>query len=299
MYPEYPYYSQKKVTKNVPIAFPPQHQNRMPGFEYEMNPRPISENPNYKSSNKLKSKVAIITGGDSGIGRAVSYAYVKEGAKVAIVYLNEHRDAQETEQRIKELGGECLLIPADLTMEENSTYVVKKVLQHFGKIDILVNNHGVQYVQKSILDITKEQLEHTFSTNIFSFFYLIKAVLPYLKEGSTIINTASITAYAGMKELIDYSATKGAIVTLTRSLSLSLIEKKIRVNAVAPGAFWTPLIPASFSEKQVMKFGTDAPMKRAGQPFELAPAYVYLASDDSGYVTGEVIHVNGGKMVTT
>ncbi|MFT8321894.1 MAG: SDR family oxidoreductase [Bacillus sp. (in: firmicutes)] len=299
MYPEYPYYGQKKETKNVPIAFPPQHQDRMPGFEYLMNPRPISENPNYKSGNKLKGKVAIITGGDSGIGRAVAYAYVKEGAKVVIVYLNEHKDAKETEQRIKQLGGECLLIAADLTVEENSSLVAQKAIQQFGKIDILVNNHAVQYVQKSILDITKEQLEHTFKTNIFSFFYLIKAVLPYLKEGSSIINTASITAYSGFKELLDYSSTKGAIVALTRSLSLSLVDKKIRVNAVSPGSFWTPLIPASFSEKKVMKFGTDSPAKRAGQPFELAPAYVYLASDDSGYTTGEVIHVNGGQMVTT
>ena len=299
MYPEYPYYGQKKETKTVPIAFPPQHQNRMPGFEYEMNPRPISENPNYKSSNRLKNKVAIITGGDSGIGRAVAYAFVKEGAKVVIVYLNEHRDARETEDRIKELGGECLLIAADLTEENNSPLVAQQTIQRFGKIDILINNHAVQYVQKSILDITKEQLEHTFKTNIFSFFYLIKAVLPYLKEGSSIINTASITAYSGFKELLDYSSTKGAIVSFTRSLSLSLVNKRIRVNAVAPGSFWTPLIPASFSEKKVMKFGTDSPYKRAGQPFELAPAYVYLASDDSGFTTGEVIHVNGGQMVTT
>lgn len=299
MYPEYPYYGHKKETKDVPIAFPPQHQDRMPGFEYVMNPRPISENPHYKGSDKLKGKVAIVTGGDSGIGRAASYAFVKEGAKVVIVYLNEHRDAEETEQRIRELGGECLLIPADLTIETNSTLVVRKTLERFGKIDVLVNNHAVQYVKKSILDISNEQLEHTFKTNVFSYFYLIKAVLPYLKAGSSVINTASITAYNGFKELIDYSSTKGAVVTLTRSLALSLVEKKIRVNAIAPGSFWTPLITGSFSEKKVMKFGTDSPAKRAGQPFELAPAYVYLASDDSMYATGEVIHVNGGQMVTT
>lgn len=299
MYPEYPYYGHKKETKDVLVAFPPQHQDRMPGFEYVMNPRPISENPHYKGSDKLKGKVAIVTGGDSGIGRAASYAFVKEGAKVVIVYLNEHRDAEETEQRIRELGGECLLIPADLTIETNSTLVVRKTLERFGKIDVLVNNHAVQYVKKSILDISNEQLEHTFKTNVFSYFYLIKAVLPYLKAGSSIINTASITAYNGFKELIDYSSTKGAVVTLTRSLALSLVEKKIRVNAIAPGSFWTPLITGSFSEKKVMKFGTDSPAKRAGQPFELAPAYVYLASDDSMYATGEVIHVNGGQMVTT
>ncbi|MDK8640012.1 SDR family oxidoreductase [Niallia taxi] len=299
MYPEYPYYDHKQEVKNTPIAFPPQHQNRMPGFEYEMNPRPISENPNYKGSGKLKGKVAIITGGDSGIGRAAAYAFVKEGAKVVIVYLNEHRDAQETEQRINQLGGESLFIAADLRVEENAAVVAQQAIQRFGKIDILVNNHAVQFVQKSILDITKEQLTNTFETNIFSFFYLIKAVLPHLKAGSSIINTTSVTAYEGNKDLIDYSATKGAILTLTRSLSMSLAKKKIRVNAIAPGPIWTPLIPASFSEKNVMTFGTDTPWKRAGQPFELAPAYVYLASDDSGYTTGEVIHINGGQMVTT
>lgn len=283
----------------MPIAFPPQHQNRQPGFEYVMVPRPISENPNYKGSNKLKGKVAIITGGDSGIGRAIAYAYVKEGAKVVIVYLNEHQDAKETENRIKEFGGECLLIAADLKDERMSDHVVKQTIQTFGKINILVNNHGVQYVQNSILDITKEQLEFTFQTNIFAFFYMIKAALPYMKAGSAIINTTSITAYEGHEKLIDYSATKGAIVTLTRSLSLSLVDQQIRVNAVAPGSIWTPLIPASFSDKDIMKFGIDAPMKRAGQPFELAPAYVYLASEDSSFVTGQVMHVNGGVMVSS
>ncbi|WP_062107057.1 SDR family oxidoreductase [Bacillus niameyensis] len=299
MIPIYPYYSYQRTCKTVPIAFPPQHQTRQPGYEYLMNPRPISENPEYEGSNKLKDKVAIITGGDSGIGRAVAYAFVKEGAKVVIAYYDEHHDAKETEQRIKELGGECLLLAGDLKDEEMSKYVVQRTLQTFGKLDILVNNHGVQYVQKSILDISKEQMEYTFQTNIFSFFYLIKAALPYMKQGSSIINTTSITAYEGHKELIDYSATKGAIVTLTRSLSLSLEKQRIRVNAVAPGSVWTPLIPASFSAKQVMTFGTDAPMKRAGQPFELAPAYVYLASDDSSFVSGQVLHVNGGVMVSS
>jgi NAD(P)-dependent dehydrogenase (short-subunit alcohol dehydrogenase family) len=286
-----------KETKNVPIAFPPQEQQRQPGYEYEMTPLPISENPAYQGSGKLRGKVAIITGGDSGIGRAVAYSYVKEGAKVVIVYLDEHRDAQATAQRIRELGGESLLIPIDLREERSAQVVVEKTLEAFGKIDILVNNHAVQFVQKSILDITAEQLLNTFQTNIFSFFYLVKAVLPHLQLGSSIINTTSITAYDGHKKLIDYSSTKGAIVTFTRSLSLSLVKKGIRVNAVAPGPIWTPLIPASFPAKDVMRFGTDTPMKRAGQPFELAPTYVYLASDDSRYVSGQVLHVNGGEIV--
>lgn len=297
MYPIYPYYGMMRETKNVPIAFPPQEQPRQPGFEYEMNPLPISEHPAYQGSGKLRGKVAIITGGDSGIGRAVAYSFVKEGAKVVIVYFDEHQDAQITEKRIQELGGESLLIPIDLREEKSAQVVVDKTLEAFGKIDILVNNHAVQFVQKSILDITAEQLLNTFQTNIFSFFYLVKAVLPHLQCGSSIINTTSITAYDGHKKLIDYSSTKGAIVTFTRSLSLSLVKKGIRVNAVAPGPIWTPLIPASFSAKEVMKFGVDTPMKRAGQPFELAPTYVYLASDDSRYVSGQVLHVNGGQMV--
>lgn len=299
MIPNYSYYGFYKKCKEEPIAFPPQHQPVQPGLEYLMHPRPISEHPDERGSNKLENKVAIITGGDSGIGRAIAYAFVKEGAKVVIVYLNEHRDAKETEQRIHELGGECLLISGDLKDENMSDQVVQKTIAAFGKIDILVNNHGVQYVQKSILDITKEQLEFTFQTNIFAFFYLIKAVLPYMKAGSSIINTTSITAYEGHKKLIDYSATKGAIVTLTRSLSLSLAKQQIRVNAVAPGSIWTPLIPASFSDKDIMKFGLDAPMKRAGQPVELAPAYVYLASDEASFVSGQVLHVNGGVMVSS
>lgn len=299
MIPSYPYYGYYKKCKNEPIAFPPQHQPVQPGMEYLMQPRPISENPQQQGSGRLANKVAIITGGDSGIGRAIAYAFVKEGAKVVLVYLNEHRDAKETEARIHQLGGECLLIAADLKDEQTSEHVVQQTMQTFGRLDVLINNHGVQYVQESILDITKEQLEYTFQTNIFAFFYLVKAALPHMQAGSSIINTASITAYEGHKKLIDYSATKGAIVTFTRSLSLSLVDQGIRVNAVAPGSVWTPLIPASFSDKDIMKFGLNAPMKRAGQPFELAPAYVYLASDDASFVTGQVLHVNGGVMVSS
>ncbi|MCM3441790.1 SDR family oxidoreductase [Metabacillus halosaccharovorans] len=298
-YPVYPYYGQKQQTKIQPIVFPPQHQNRQPGFEYEMNPPPISEWEGYKGSGKLKNKVAIITGGDSGIGRAVAYAFAKEGAAIVIPYYNEHQDARTTKQRIEELGGKCLLFSGDLSREQTSYEVVKLAIGTFGRLDIVVNNHAVQFVQKSILDISAEQLERTFKTNIFAFFYMVKASLPYLQKGSSIINTTSVTAYEGNKTLIDYSATKGAITTFTRSLSLSLVDKGIRVNGVAPGPIWTPLIPASFSAKNVSTFGSDSEMKRPGQPFELAPAYVYLASDDSRYVTGQVLHVNGGQFRTS
>ncbi|MGD6965218.1 SDR family oxidoreductase [Rossellomorea vietnamensis] len=297
MYPVYPYYAFKQTSKTVPVPFPPQHQRRQPGLEYIMVPRPISENPHYKGSDKLKGKVAVITGGDSGIGRAAAYAMAKEGADIVFIYLDEHRDAHETKRRIEEIGRKCLAISGDLRAPLTSIAAVEEIIRVFGKIDILVNNCAVQYPQKSIMDITEEQLEDTFRTNIFSFFYMTKAVLPHLKNGSSIINTASITAYRGNKDLVDYSSTKGAIVTFTRSLSLQLIDKGIRVNAVAPGPVWTPLIPSSFSADKTASFGLDVPMKRAGQPFELAPSYVYLASDDSRYVSGQVLHVNGGAMV--
>lgn len=249
-------------------------------------------------SGKLLDKVAIITGGDSGIGRAVALLFAKEGADVAILYLNEREDAKVTKQNVEKYGRRCITIETDLRQEDNAKKAVDEILNGFGKIDILVNNCGVQFVQNSILDITDEQLKDTFETNIFSFFYMTKAVLPHLQANASIINTSSITAFAGKKNLIDYSATKGAITTFTYSLSASLADQKIRVNAVAPGPIWTPLIPSSFSAQEVEIFGTDVPLKRAGQPFELAPAYVYLASDDSRYVTGQVIHVNGGTIVS-
>lgn len=276
--------------------FPPQHQRRQPGFEYLMRLRPIAENPAYKGSGKLRGKVALISGGDSGIGRAVAYAFAKEGAGIAIAYLDEQRDAGETRHRIGQLGRDCLLLPGDLRNECHARYVVSETAAHFGRLDILVNNHGVQYPQQSILDIMEEQLDKTFRTNVFSYFYLIKAALPRLSPYSSIINTASVTAYQGEKTLLDYSANKEAIVSFTRSLSLNLTAAKIRVNAVAPGPIWTPLIPASFPAERVGRFGADVPMRRAGQPFELAPAYVYLASDDSRYVSGQVLHVNGGTI---
>lgn len=297
MYPKYDYIDYKEVCNNIPITFPAQHQDVQPGMEYEMNPRPIFEDPNYIPSCKLKDKVAIITGGDSGIGRAISVLFAKEGADVVIVYYNERKDAMETKKIVEALGRHCLLIEGDMKDEKFSEYIVCSTLKYLGKIDILVNNCGVQFPQDSILDISSEQLKNTFETNIFSFFYLTKAVLPHLKENSSIINTTSITAFDGKKNLIDYSSSKGAITVFTKSLALSLADKKIRVNAVAPGPIWTPLIPSSFSAEEVEVFGTDVPLKRAGQPFELAPAYLYLACDDSRYVTGQIIHVNGGSIV--
>ncbi len=296
-YPNIPYFGYKDENLKTPITFPAQHQNIQPGMEFKMKPLPIFDNPNYTPSNKLCNKVAIISGGDSGIGRAVSVLFAKEGADVVISYLNEHEDANYTKQIIEKLGRKCLLIPGDLRDENLSTYIVQTTMNTFGKINILVNNCGVQFPQNSILDISSSQLRDTFETNIYTFFYLTKAVLPYMQANSSIINTTSITAFGGKKNLIDYSATKGAIMVFTKSLSLSLADQKIRVNAVAPGPIWTPLIPSSFNEQEVEIFGTETPLKRAGQPFELAPAYLYLASDDSRYVTGQVIHVNGGTIV--
>jgi NAD(P)-dependent dehydrogenase (short-subunit alcohol dehydrogenase family) len=298
-YPLYPYYSKETKCEEKPLTFPPQHQEQQPGLEYLMNPRPIFENPAYKGSSKLENKVAIITGGDSGIGRAVAVAFAKEGADVVIAYLYEHQDAEETKARVEQLGRRCMTIPTDLRFKENCTRVVDRTIETFGNLNILVNNCAVQYPQQKLTDISEEQLIHTFATNIFSYFFMTQAALPYLKAGSSIINTASITAYRGEKTLLDYSSTKGAIVSFTRSLSQNIVKEGIRVNAVAPGPIWTPLIPASFSAERVSTFGRDTPMKRAGQPFELAPAYVYLASQDSQYVTGETLHVNGGDYISS
>jgi len=282
----------------VPLAFPPQHQDRQPGWEYVMQPRPISERRQDRL--RLADKVALITGGDSGIGRAVAYDFVKEGAAVAIVYYDEQVDAIETARRIGQLGGQCILIQGDLRESDFARQCVERTISNYGKLDILVNNHAVQFIRRSILDISPQQLELTFQTNVFSFFYLIQAALPHMKRGSSIINTTSVTAYEGNKDLLDYSATKGAIATLTRSLSLSLADQGIRVNAVAPGPIWTPLIPSSYSVKEVQTFGTktsQVPMMRAGQPCEVSPCYVFLASDDASYMTGQVLHPNGGTIV--
>ena len=277
--------------------FPPQHQKVQPGVESEMSPQPLSMDPAYKGSGKLNNKIAIITGGDSGIGKAVAIYFAKEGSDVVIVYLNEHQDAEETKKIVEAEGRKCLLLAGDIGDEAFSQEIVTKTIEQFGKINILVNNAAEQHPQKSLLDITTQQLEKTFRTNIFGYFYLTKAVLPHLHKGSTIINTASITAYEGHEELIDYSATKGAIVSFTRSLVKSLAPQGIRVNGVAPGPIWTPLIPSTFTAEKVVNFGTDTPLGRAGQPFELAPGYVYLASEDSAYVSGQILHINGGKII--
>ncbi|MBD2742479.1 SDR family oxidoreductase [Coleofasciculus sp. FACHB-1120] len=276
---------------------PPQHQDQQPGIESEMTPRPKADDSKYQGSNKLRDKVALITGGDSGIGRAVSIFFAKEGADVAIVYLNEHDDAQETKRLVEEQGRKCLTIPGDIGDEKFCQQAVENTVKELGKLDVLVNNAAEQHPQESIEDITAEQLERTFRTNIFSMFFLTKAALKHLKEGSAIINTTSVTAYKGNQQLLDYSSTKGAIVAFTRSLSKSLVEKGIRVNGVAPGPIWTPLIPATFPEDKVASFGKQVPMQRAGQPEEVAPSYVFLASDDSSYMSGQILHPNGGDVV--
>jgi len=295
----YPNLGYTKKSEDVPVTFPAQHQDIHPGIEKIMTPRPIFDNPEYKGTGKLKDKVAIITGGDSGIGRAVALIYAKEGADIVIVYLNQHEDANETKEYIEALGRKCLLISGDLKNEEFCKSIIDKTITEFGHLDILVNNAAVQYPQNSIKDITSQQFEDTFRVNIFAYFYLTKAAMPHFKFGSCIINTTSVTAYNGHKELIDYASTKGAIVSFTRSLALSLALDGIRVNGVAPGPIWTPLIPSSFSAEHITTFGADTPMKRAGQPVELGPVYVYLASEDSTYVTGQIIHVNGGGFMTS
>ena len=277
------------------VQFPPQHQDVQPGMEYLMHPRPIFDNPNYKGSDKLKDKVAIITGGDSGIGRAVAISYVKEGAKVVIVYLNEDRDAKETENYINCLGGTCHLIKGDVKSRKFCDYIVEETMRKFGKIDILVNNAGVQYQQKSLLDISDEQFDYTMKTNMYSIFYLTRSALKHMCPGASIINVSSITTFYGEPELIDYVTSKGAIIGFTRALSTNLADKKIRVNAVAPGYFWTALQPACWEAEKIPTLGADAPMKRAGQTFEIAPLFVYLVSDDSSYVTGQTMHINGGQ----
>ncbi|MGG1615605.1 SDR family oxidoreductase [Paenibacillus sp. NRS-1782] len=278
-------------------TLPPQHQEQQPGVESKMSPAPQFEKSTYKAAGKLTGKVALISGGDSGIGRAVAVTYAKEGADVAIVYLNEHKDAEETKRQVEQEDRKCVLIPGDIGDDQFAKKAVQQTVNELGKLDIVVNNAAEQHPQQKLVDITKEQLERTFRTNIFGMFFLTQAALPHLKKGSAIVNTTSITAYAGNKTLIDYSSTKGAITSFTRSLSLNLVDQGIRVNAVAPGPIWTPLIPSTFDAKTVSEFGGAQPMKRPGQPEELAPAYVYLASDDSSYVSGQVIHINGGEVV--
>ncbi len=280
-----------------PKTVPAQKQEKQPGEEHMMTPQPEFIRDSYKGSDKLKGKAAIITGGDSGIGRAVAVHFAKEGADVAILYLDEEKDAEDTKQLVEKEGRKCITIAGDIGKEDFCKQAVEQTVKEFGKLDILVNNAAEQHEQNDLRDITEEQLKRTFDTNIFSMFYMTKAALNHLQEGSCIVNTTSITSYRGSEHLMDYSATKGAITAFTRSLSQNLAEKNIRVNAVAPGPIWTPLIPASFDEEKVAEFGKSQPMKRVGQPSEVAPAYVYLASDDGSYVTGQVIHVNGGEQI--
>lgn len=282
-----------------PESFPPQHQSRQPGKTSKMNPKPEDCMVNYLAAGKLEGKNAIITGGDSGIGRAIAIGFAKEGANVVINYLSEdeQEDAEFTKRCVEDEGVNCLLVPGDIGDAEFCKELVAKAVEEFDHIHILINNAAEQHVQEKLEDITPEQLERTYKTNIFGAFFLTQAALSQMEKGDCIINTTSITAYKGNVKLIDYSSTKGAILTFTRSLSQSLAEKGIRVNAVAPGPIWTPLIPSSFEGEDVAKFGSDTPMKRAGQPDEVAPAFIFLASNDASYITGQVIHPNGGTMV--
>jgi NAD(P)-dependent dehydrogenase (short-subunit alcohol dehydrogenase family) len=275
-----------------------QTQNKQPGVREQMKnkpkTRPVADN---QRQNRFRGKVVLITGGDSGIGRACALAFAKEGASLVINYLEEHTDANDTKKEIEKLGGRALLIPGDISIPETSNTVVEKTLKEFKKIDILINNAAKQFPQEKFEDVSDKQLEETFQTNILSFFYLSKKVVPHMEKGGSIINTASVVAYRGSKHLIDYAATKGAIISFTRSLALSLVERGIRVNAVAPGAVWTPLIPASFKKKKVESFGTQNPMQRAGEPNEVAGCYTFLASKEASFITGQTIHPNGGEII--
>ncbi|MEJ7166514.1 SDR family oxidoreductase [Staphylococcus capitis] len=275
-------------------------QDRQPGIEADMNPKPVAELDEYKAAGKLKGKVALITGGDSGIGRSVAILYAKEGANVAIGYYDEHQDVEDTVKRLKELGVDAKAYAHDLKDEQQSKKLIDDVVKDFGSLNILVNNGGVQFPRDNFEDITPDQVKETFMTNIFGMMFLSQAAVPHLSKGDAIINTTSVTAYRGSGHLIDYSATKGAIVSFTRSLATTLMEKSIRVNAVAPGPIYTPLIPSTFDEEKVENQSGDTPMGRRGQPAELAPSYVFLATQaDSSYITEQVIHVNGGDYITT
>lgn len=274
---------------------PAQKQARQPGEQTEMTPKPISIREDYRGSGKLEDRVALISGGDSGIGRAVAVHFAREGASIAVIYLEENDDARETQRLIKAENAECLLLQGDVANQEFCNDAVKRTVAKFGRLDVLVNNAAQQYPKEDATEISEEQLERTFRTNVFGYMFLAQAAIEHLGEHGCIINTGSITGFRGSSHLVDYSATKGAIQALTYSLAQQLIEKGIRVNGVAPGPVWTPLIPATFSKEEVAKFGSDNPMKRPAQPAEVAPAYVFLASEDASYINGQFIHVNGGS----
>jgi NAD(P)-dependent dehydrogenase (short-subunit alcohol dehydrogenase family) len=278
-------------------TMPPQHQDQQPGIEAEMTPLPRYLAEWYRGSGKLEGKRALITGGDSGIGRAVAILFAREGADVAIAYLDEHFDANETKRAVEAEGRTCFLFPGDLGELDYIKGLVSDTLEALGGLDILVNNAAEQHVEEDFEHVDPEQLERTFRTNVLSMFHLTREALPHLGEGSSIINTTSVVSYKGKPVLVDYAATKGAITSFTRSLAEQLADRGIRVNGVAPGPIWTPLIPATFDEEQVAEFGGNTPLGRPGQPEEVSPAYVYLAARDSSYVTGQVIHVNGGEVV--
>lgn len=287
------------ISNNYPSSVPAQKQSHQPGDQDKMYPEPEVIKEGHIGSHKLKGKIALISGGDSGIGRSIAVLFAREGADVAIIYLEEQQDAEKTKALVEQEGQRCLLLKGDITEPATAVKSVEETLKAFGKINILINNAGVQYQQQDFTHISDEQLEKTFRTNIFSVFYLTRQVLPHLHEGDSIINTTSITSYHGHDELIDYSSTKGAITTFIRSLSTNLLKQKkgIRVNGVAPGPIWTPLIPSSFDAETVAQFGKDTPMGRMGQPSEVAPAFLFLASDDASYISGQVIHVNGGEII--
>lgn len=276
----------------------PSQRQTQPGRESEMSPPPQTR-PRFPGSGRLKDKAAVITGGDSGIGRAVALAFANEGADVCIIYLEEDNDAQETKKLVEETGRRCLLVKGDVGNEEFCKNAVERAVNEFGRLDVLVNNAAEQHVRENLADISAQQLERTFRTNIFSHFFMTKAALRHLEPGSSILGTASITAYEGNPRLLDYSSTKGAIVSFIRSLSKSLVDRGIRVNGVAPGPIWTPLIPATFPAEHVSEFGANTPMERPGEPNEVAPCFVFLASEDASYLNGQVLHPNGGRFITT